>query len=120
MEDFSDITLRKNPVQSVVVKYYDENNAEQTMDAADYKLYKSVPAKLVFETSYQLYDRLDAVNVEITCGDEDALTPIKAGIMYMTTLQFWKREDNLPIPLPDQAYISMAKQLFYPFRLNYY
>lgn len=65
------IKLEKHPVSSVVVKYFDADNVEQTFSSNNYYLLRNGHcASIMPKDGWPItYDRPDAVNIEITCGE---------------------------------------------------
>lgn len=63
-------------VTGVTVKYYDQNNAQQTVDSANYVVLDDELGSFVgFSYHYvapNTYFRLDAVSVQLTAGADDA------------------------------------------------
>lgn len=102
MEAFpSCVTLDVYPVviASIVVKYYDVDNVEQTLSSAEYFVrdnYDS-PPEIVFDgTMPSIYDRNEPIYIEYTAGYDAGYLPegIKVGILRRATDSFEKREDQ--------------------------
>ena len=77
LDDFpsEDLKITRGPVAAIVaIKYYDLNNSQQTMAAADYLLDNiETTARVRFLNTYNVYsERLNGVEIEFTCGYESA------------------------------------------------
>jgi uncharacterized phiE125 gp8 family phage protein len=77
LDDFPDgdlMDITRGPVAAISsVKYYNTANALTTMTASDYQLDNiELTARLRFVNTYGVYDRLNAVEIEFTCGYENA------------------------------------------------
>lgn len=92
---FSNIILDVDNIASVVVKYYDTDNSQQTLDSANYKFYSdSYPCSLYVSTEPTLYDRGDAVSVECTISTStDPL--VKQGLKMIVGDFFEGRQTNI-------------------------
>lgn len=65
--NFDNVVLDVYEIDSIVVKYYDTDNALQTLSTGSYKFYaNSYPYALEVTSEPGLYDRPDAVQVECT------------------------------------------------------
>jgi len=65
--DFDNIILDVSKIATIVVKYFDENNAEQTLDASRYNFFiNAYPCSLNVTDAPSLFERPDAVTVECT------------------------------------------------------
>lgn len=93
----STITLHKNPVNSVVVKYYDENNSDMTLSSSSYQLTSGFPAQIIIndDVSLSLYDRVDAVRVEIACGYAEVPEDIKMWVKVLVTIFYESRDFSI-------------------------
>lgn len=111
------LSIKKNPIKSITsITYRDSSNAEQTLSSSTYKVYDDVPGRIEFESMPSLYDRVDAITINFTTEYTEAIPTVKMGIKSLIALQFLQREDFKP----DGPYISMAKRIFAPYRLNYF
>ena len=114
----AEIEIRKNPVSAVSsIQYYDTDNVQQILSTDDYKVYTDVPAIIKIEEMPSLYDRVDAVTINFTTGGSDVFkTPLKT----MIATSYDNRDDVNLNTDHISPYLSMAKHLFFPFRLNFY
>jgi uncharacterized phiE125 gp8 family phage protein len=78
----SEIKLERSPLVAVgFVKYFDEANVERTLDPAAYQVATMLePGAIMLQPGTRwpaTYDRVDAVQVQYTCGygDDPASTP---------------------------------------------
>lgn len=112
------LTLRRNPIKLVdLITYYDQNNVQQTLATTEYDvLDDDVPAQIEFDSTPALYDRKDAITITFKCEALESIPIAKLGIQYLVALQYLQREDFKP----DGPYISIAKRLLAPIRLNYF
>lgn len=99
IDSFRNVTLDMNPVAiPVVVKYYDADNTLQTLDAAEYTVKDFGPDSYIeidFDgTIPSVYDRYDAVIIELTAGYTDIPEPIKNWIMDEAAMYFNNRGNN--------------------------
>lgn len=64
------IGLNKCPVQSIThVKYYDTSNVQQTMSTGDYQGdVLNEPARIHIITMPDIYDKMNAVEIQFVCG----------------------------------------------------
>lgn len=109
-------SVKKHPVTAVTsVKYYDENNALQTLAPANYEVDMiNFPAVIkITGTMPSTYERADAVTVEFTAGYTSALIPdgIKAAILLQVGYLYENSGDN-----PKQL-ITASERLLQSFRL---
>lgn len=76
------VELPAGPVRAITsIKYYDENNADQTVDPTNYFLDRDVVMwKLTYSTP-QHYDRPSAVRIEYTAGLATFPEPLKMAIL---------------------------------------
>ncbi|MFN3549623.1 MAG: head-tail connector protein [Mesorhizobium sp.] len=85
------------------IKYYDEDNAEQTVDGADYQRVQDVLGSVVrlvdnFDAPAVYDDRLDAVHVTFVAGFGNAAAvpaPLKVAIMLLVSHWFEHREASV-------------------------
>ena len=112
------LNLRKNPVKAITsISYYDATNVQQTLATTEYDLLDDdIPAQIEFELTPALYDRKDAITITFTCENLEAIPLAKLGIQSLVGLQYLQREDFNP----ESPYISIAKRIFAPIRLNYF
>jgi len=83
--------LPRPPLTSVTsVKYYDEDDADQTVDATNYYVHTfGSPGMIEFKDTYQLptiESREDAVRIEFVCGVADASSlpsSVKEGLIFL-------------------------------------
>ena len=95
------VTLDVLPVvtSSIVVKYFDVDNVEQTLATTEYfvKDNREDYTEIIFHgTMPSIYDRYEPIYIEYTAGYEDGYLPegIKVGILRKATDSFEKREDE--------------------------
>ena len=86
-------------VTAAVVKYYDANNAQQTVDSSTYQILSdSLGSFVAFPYTYvppNTYFRADAVSVDLTAGYADADSvpaPIKQAILLLVGDWYQSRE----------------------------
>lgn len=100
-EDWEDVfEIQKERITAVgSVKYYDSNNADQTVNPSDYQEdLSSVPARIIFNSSFaapDVYDRFDAIRIAITAGYANAAAvpeDLKRWIKVLVT-QFYESRD---------------------------
>lgn len=86
-------------VDSVVVKYYDVNNAIQTLNATEYTVKNLGPdeyAQIVFDgTMPSIFDRYDAVQIEYDAGYEACPATIKTAIMQRAASYYEIRQSEI-------------------------
>ena len=85
---------------SVVVKYRDSNNVEQTLSSSQYTLKDLGPdeyLQIVFDGQNlpQLYDRWDAVKIEFDAGYTEAPGPIINWILERAASLYENRQDQI-------------------------
>lgn len=93
------IRLPFPPLQSVThVKYYDENNAQQTFSAAKYAVHTTdTPGqvKLLATQGWpSAYSRRDAVEVQFVCGYATVPAPIKHAVLIVLAALYRNRGDE--------------------------
>jgi uncharacterized phiE125 gp8 family phage protein len=93
-----EIILERAPLISVTsVVYRDEDNAAQTMAAADYQVdTRSEPGKIVLakDTDWpDTYERIDAVAVTFTAGYSTVPAGVKQAILLMVGHMYAHREE---------------------------
>lgn len=113
--------LKLSPVQSIEsIKYYDDNDTIQILDAADYQLLQM--DKLTTVINYHdaddlpdVYEKAAAIEIKLTTGYAEGKTPfsIKAAILLILGDLYENREDK-PHGLP-----SRSKALLRPYRFYY-
>lgn len=106
---------------SIVVKYYDVNNALQTLDAAEYFIQdrgENDFAQIKFDgTMPSLYDRWEPVYIEFTAGYEFGYLPegLKVGILKMAADYFEIRTNELAGSVNQIMFGS--QQSWYPYKM---
>lgn len=103
-DDFSSITIPDKMVSSVVVTYFDENNAEQTLDAAEYHTdLIEYPAEITCATSWPAtYSKPNSVKVSVQAGyllPDSVPGAIKTGIALIVGHLYNNRENTSPVTL---------------------
>ena len=90
--------INKQPLISVdSVQYYDANNALQTLSAASYEadIYSS-PPRFKLKTIPVVYDRMNCLQVNFTCGYSSAANvpePIKQAMYFIIGHHYENRQD---------------------------
>lgn len=95
------IYLSNGPVQSVVVKYRDENDVEQTLSASDYWIdTDSRIARIVVKNSWpSTEDRPNAVTIDYVAGYGDAVdvpSPLKEAVLLVLGWKYSNRDQPVP------------------------
>ena len=115
--------INKAPVISInSVTYYDLNNALQTLSASDWEsdIYSN-PARFRIKTLPQIYDRMNALQVNFTCGYSNAASvplPIKQAMLMLIGHYYENRQDvvtGTQVNKIDEA----SEHLLNPYRNNY-
>ena len=115
--------INKAPVISInSVTYYDLNNALQTLNASDWEsdIYSN-PARFRIKTLPQIYDRMNALQVNFTCGYANAASvplPIKQAMLMLIGHYYENRQDvvtGTQVNKIDEA----SEHLLNPYRNNY-
>jgi uncharacterized phiE125 gp8 family phage protein len=110
------LPLRKFPFNELVsVKYYDVDNVQQTMSVdTDYYLQKfsNQSAYLKFNTTPEVYDRPDAVEVIFKSGTDTIPEDVKLAILLIIN-QFYDDRSNGKQTMP-----TAADALLRPHRMN--
>jgi len=93
LDTWADVEINKTPVTSITsVKYYDEDDALQTLPVSDYDVnLKVIPATIVFKEEPNLFDKPNAVEIEYIAGYpelKDIPSLVRAGL-YIATEQFY-------------------------------
>ena len=92
---FQSVILDVWKIASIVVKYYDSDNALQTLDSANYNFYANAyPYSLEVTTEPTIYDRPDAVIIECTTTtltSED----VKQGLKMIVADLFENRQTDV-------------------------
>lgn len=90
--DFADCSLPFPDIDAsaVVVKYYDAANVQQTLDAANYRVYVDTDTPyLVYDSSSvapEVYSRDDAITIEFVAGygaTSDVPAPLRTAILIL-------------------------------------
>jgi uncharacterized phiE125 gp8 family phage protein len=108
----NEIVLNRPPLQedSVEITYFDEDNAQQTWDAANYFVDAvSEPGRVVLAPTKRwpvTYCRPDAVQITFDCGFEEVPKGIKTAILFWTKILF----DN-PDPLTEKDLKAVPRTL---------
>lgn len=107
-------------VSSIVVKYYDVNNAEQTLASSEYtvKVFgDDEPVQIVFDgTLPSLYDRYDAVQVEFDAGYTTVPSQIKQAIMLQAASYYENRQSEVVGNVSHVINMGFHQMLF-PFKM---
>ena len=117
-EWYDPINVRRGPVKAVTsVTYYDNNNVQQTLASTEYSvLFDSTHAVIEVDSFPILWDRPDAVTINFTAENIDAIPAARLALMSLVGMQYLQREDFNP----ESPYISMAKRIVSSIRLNYF
>lgn len=104
--DFSYILIPDKMISNVVITYFDENNAEQTLDSAEYYAdLVEYPASITCVTSWPAtYSRSNAVKVSVESGfllPDSVPGAIKTGIALIVGHLYNNRENTSPVTLKE-------------------
>ena len=114
----SQVTLSKAPVDTatIVVKYYDEDNALQTLSSSEYKIIDGGDmgmTTILFDGNIpSIYDKPQAVYVDYEAGWDTVPARVVAGILEMAADYFEYRSSDAKRPLIPSAY-----RAWYPYKL---
>lgn len=117
---YSQVTLSKAPVvqDSIVVKYFDQDNVLQTLAATEYKVIdggRDGFTSIRFDgTLPGVYDKPQAVYVEYNAGYETVPNKILAGILEQASDYFEYRKSDAKRPVVPSAY-----RCWYTYKLFY-
>ena len=77
-----DIRFYKFPVKSISsIKYYDDDNEEQTLDSGNYTVVNSLrPTQIIIDDVPSVYDRTDAMVIEFVAGFTNLPEDIKLAL----------------------------------------
>ena len=94
--------IPKNPVASITsVKYYDENNTEQTLNGTNYRLnIRSNLSYVEFDANASLpnlYDRSDAIAIRYVAGTATPAEEIKQIVRLLCGAWFEFREGEIDV-----------------------
>lgn len=111
------------PVSAVVVKYQDEDDAEQTLDAANYTLLEDGLSPYIHWTSGatlpNVYDRHDPITVEYVAGygasADDVPSAIKQAAKMLIAHWFENREASISGTIISEVPLG-PRTLLTPFR----
>lgn len=106
------IVTGKLPIKSVThVKYYDADNAIQTLADTEYKVTRE--AVLFTGTTPSLFDRQDAVIIRAVVGHGDYVVEpgIKQMILYAVAKMYDSRSDEM-----DKSTMTVLEKKLYPYR----
>jgi uncharacterized phiE125 gp8 family phage protein len=94
-DSWDTFNIQLHPVTSITsVKYYDAANSLQTMSASDYQTdLISIPASINFLTTYSVFDRPNAIQIEFVSGYAD-LYAIPSGLVSGLYLMIGHLFDN--------------------------
>lgn len=104
---YLEFEIPKSKIASITsIKYYDEDNEQQTLDSAYYDVdLISEPARIIEAHNYiypSVYDKQNAVEVEFICGygdADDVPDEIKAGmLLYVTHLYEHRGDEGFKMP----------------------
>lgn len=116
----SQVTLTKAPVtqDSIVVKYYDDNDVLQTLSADEYSIIDGGDygmTSIVFDgTMPTVYDKSQAVYIDYTAGWTNVPARVVAGILEQASDYFEYRTSDTKLPLVPKAYRAWySYKLFY-------
>ena len=115
----TEFLIHSSPVQSVAVKYIDDNDVEQTVPPADYELdNKAYPAVVRFRSgaSSVIGPAFNGVRIEATCGYPAGEVPEAANRAVLLLVGHWyenaeeSTQGNLtPIPHGAPALLNTIK-----------
>jgi uncharacterized phiE125 gp8 family phage protein len=118
------VTLTKCPVtlNSIVVKYYDSNNAEQILASSEYKIVDGGEFGMVsikFDGNIpSTYDKPQACFVQYDSGYTTVPDPVKVAIMIQAGSYFENRTSEVAGTTVSQIMYG-AQQLLYPYKVFY-
>ena len=100
LQFFSDQVIYMEPIETVVIKYQDVNDVEQTLaEGTDYLLFKNYPTRIEFLESPSLKDDFaDPINITLTAGyTTEPLTPesVKQVLRFMVADYFENRQSDV-------------------------
>lgn len=120
LEEFSDeIRLTVGPVASVTeIKYFDADNAEQTLSASVYELDgDSVGAFIRLKTDQTwptIYDRKDAISITFVAGvaASDVPDSLKAAVLMLVSHWDENRDGGSEIPNSVRHLVGIRREMF--------
>lgn len=117
---YSKVTLDVTPIDltSLVIKYYDSDNAEQTLSASSYKS-RIINDRAVIEfigSMPNIYDRYDAVKFEYDAGYTVVPAGIKTAIMIQAAGFFENRQSEITSSV-SHSIINGFHQLLFPYKM---
>lgn len=116
------ITLDVLPidVDSVVVKYFDADNAEQTLAAEEYNVIYNGPddyATIEFNGSMPaVYDKKNAVSIAYDAGYAAVPAPIKTAILMQVATMYENRQDEV-VGASGNAINFGSQQILFPYKI---
>lgn len=118
-----EVIIPRTPISAIVsVKYYDTTNTLQTMSTDDYHAdLISWPARIWFKNIPSLYDRPNAVQINMTAGHSDVAT-VEKGLkqaVLMTVVDMYDQRGTMVHGSSSMADLNYEK-LFMAFRQNYH
>lgn len=94
-QSWSEVSFDYDPYTSVEITYYDTDDTEQTLLAADYKVYDgSFPVVITFEETPTLSDRVNPIKVEIVAGYATAPDIVKQCLRMIVNDLFENRQTD--------------------------
>lgn len=107
-------------ISSIVVKYFDADDAEQTLNAAEYFVRDPGPdnfATIEFNgTMPQIFNKENAVFVEYNAGYTTALAPIKTAVLMQVATMYENRQNEVVGTITTEI-ANGAKQLLFPYKM---
>lgn len=107
-------------VDSIVVKYFDQNNAEQTLSTSLYTIKNfgdDEYAQIQFDgTLPSVYNRYDAVKVEFDAGYVSVPSQIKQAIMLQGAAYYENRQSEV-VGSTSHAIAMGFHQMLFPFKM---
>lgn len=96
MKAWKDVEIPFERVSSITsIKYYDENNSQQTLSSANYSLYNNQhPTLIDIDSSPSLYDREDAIEIKIVTGYTVVPEAVKQVLRMMVADMFENRQSD--------------------------
>lgn len=111
------LVIGTHPVRSITsITYYDTDNNSQTLATADYYL-KAAGDKestIIFDETYNTYERSDAVTVTLAVGyasEATVPTAVKQALLLLISDMYERREDR------SQIIGTTSENLLRPYRL---
>lgn len=121
---YCDLLITLGPVSEIsTVKYYNASNVLTTMTASDYQLDNvELTGRLRFLNTYDLYDKMNAIEIEFTNGWTDAASvpkDISDAIILLSTDRYLNPE-NPALNFGFGTKLSVAERKLRKYRIQRY